>query len=203
VTELGKAYPFKTKHSTTVMNTTKQWYALYTRPRWEKKVAEQLDRKKLESYCPLNKVVRQWSDRKKTVLEPLFVSYVFIYATVADFLSVKQTDGVINYVHWLGKPAVIKDEEINVIKRFLNEHDNVKLEKIQINLQDNVRIIAGPLMSVTGKVMEVKPKTVKVHLPSMGFAMVAEIDKTNVELVKETAPVLQIYSIDVNTKTIG
>ena len=185
------------------MNTNKQWYALYTRPRWEKKVAEQLDRKKLESYCPLNKVVRQWSDRKKTVMEPLFVSYVFIYATPADFLSVKQTDGVINYVHWLGKPAVIKDEEINVIKRFLNEHDNVKLEKIQINLQDNVRIIAGPLMSVTGKVMEVKPKTVKVHLPSMGFAMVAEIDKTNVELVKETAPVLQIYSIDVNTKTIG
>ncbi len=183
------------------MNTTKQWYALYTRPRWEKKVAEQLSRKKIECYCPLNKVVRQWSDRKKTVLEPLFVSYVFIYATQADFLSVRQTPGVINYVYWLGKPATVREEEINVIKRFTEEHENVKLEKIQISLQDNVRIIAGPLMSVTGKVMEVKPKTVKVHLPSLGFAMIAEIARTQIEVIKEGAPVLQMYSDFTYTKT--
>lgn len=167
-----------------------------------KKVSEQLARKKVESYCPLNKVVRQWSDRKKTVFEPLFVSYVFIHATEADFLSVKQTDGVINFVHWLGKPAVVKEEEINVIKRFLNEHENVKLEKIQISLQDNVRIIAGPLMSVAGKVMAVKPKSIKVLLPTLGFAMIVEVDRTNIEMVKDAAPVLQMYSNDYYTKTI-
>jgi transcription antitermination factor NusG len=163
------------------MKDAKQWYALYTRGRWEKKVAEQLTRKKIENYCPLNKMERQWSDRKKTVMEPLFTSYVFIHVSQADFSSVKQTGGVINFVYWLGKPAVIRDEEINIIQKFLNEYSNVKLEKMDISVEDNVRIIAGPLMSVSGKVTEVKNKTVKIQLPSMGYAMIAEIEKTNIE----------------------
>ena len=105
------------------------WYAVYTKPRWEKKVADLLARKGVEHYCPLNRVVRQWADRKKTVEEPLFKSYVFIRSTVAELLKVKQTDGVVNLVYWLGKPAVIRDEEIDTIKRFLADHENVQLER--------------------------------------------------------------------------
>src|ERR1700759_2085013 len=56
----------------------KNWYVVYTKPRWEKKVAKQLEQKKIEHYCPLNKVQRQWSDRKKIILEPLFSCYVFV-----------------------------------------------------------------------------------------------------------------------------
>ncbi len=57
---------------------SKHWYAIYTKPRWEKKVHHLLSEKGLEAYCPLNKVTRKWSDRMKTVEEPLFKSYVFV-----------------------------------------------------------------------------------------------------------------------------
>ena len=88
---------------------TKKWYVVYTRPRWEKKVADQLGRKKIDYYCPLNRVHRQWADRKKIVLEPLFSAYVFVQIDETEQLQVRLTDGVINFVYWLGKPAVIRN----------------------------------------------------------------------------------------------
>src|ERR1700690_1183255 len=105
------------------------WYAVYTRPRWEKKVAERLVEEGIEHYCPLNKVVRQWSDRKKTVLEPIFKGYVFIRTPDEQKWGVRKIPGHLNFVYWLGKPAQIKEQEIITIKKFLNEFDNVIVEK--------------------------------------------------------------------------
>src|SRR5665213_2110975 len=104
---------------------SKKWYAVYTKPRCEKKVADLLVKKNIENYCPLNRVQKQWSDRKKIILEPLFTSYVFVNINSSERLSVQQTYGVLNFVFWLNKPAVIRNEEIDIIKRFLNEHTNV------------------------------------------------------------------------------
>jgi transcription antitermination factor NusG len=160
------------------------WYALYTKPRWEKKVADLLTKKKIVNYCPLNRVQKQWSDRKKIVLEPLFKSYVFVCIPETRQLDIRQTDGVINFVYWLGKPAVIRDNEIDVIKRFLHDYENVQLEKAEVNLNDTVRVTHGPLLFMEGNVVEVKHKTVKVLLPSLGFTLVAEVDKTHIEKVK-------------------
>ncbi len=160
------------------------WYAVYTKPRWEKKVAELFSRKNIENYCPLNRVHKQWSDRKKIVLEPLFTSYVFVRISQADQLAVRQTDGVINFVYWLSKPAVIREDEIDIIKRFLNEHDNVQVEKTPVTINDRVRVVNGPLMMREGSVLEVKHKTVKVCLPTLGYTLVAEIEKSNLELVR-------------------
>ena len=171
----------------------KNWYAVYTKPRWEKKVAELLSRKKIENYCPLNRVHRQWSDRKKIVLEPLFKSYVFVRISDNGQLAVRQTDGILNFVYWLGKPAVVRNEEIDMIKRFLNEHENVKLEKSMVNLNDKVRILNGPLMLQEGNVMEIKHKTVKVLLPSLGYSMVAEIEKANLEKISGIADFAPAY----------
>jgi len=165
------------------MEANKKWYAVYTRPRWEKKVADLLVRKHIETYCPLNKIVRQWADRKKLVLEPLFTSYVFVHTTPQEHLAIKQTDGILNFVYWLGQPAVIRDEEINAVRQFLDEHHNVQLEKIDVNIHDRVRIASGPLMAVEGDVIEVRSKTVKVQLPSLGYALSAEVEKSNVEVI--------------------
>jgi transcription antitermination factor NusG len=167
------------------MSPKKQWYAVYTRSRWEKKVAELLTAKKIESYCPLVKTKKQWSDRKKIILEPLFTSYVFVNITDQEQLTIKQTDGIINFVHWLGKPAVIKNEEVEAIKNFLHHYQNVKLEKAQVNINDRVKIISGPLMQIEGDVIEVKNKSVKVYLPTLGFNMVADVIKSNIEIVNE------------------
>lgn len=164
-------------------NTGKNWYAVHTRPRWEKKVASHLSKKGIELYCPLNRVQRQWSDRKKVILEPLFTSYVFVRLSESEQLSVLQTDGVISFVYWLKKPAMIRDEEIEAIKRFMNEHESVKLEKTEVNIHDKVRIIGGPLMEREGNILEVKQKTVKVLLPSLGYTLVATIEKSNVEIL--------------------
>src|SRR6476469_1077440 len=156
---------------------TPKWYAVYTKPRWEKKVAALLQQRGIESYCPLNKVRRRWSDRMKTIEEPLFKSYVFVRVADAARTSVRMTDGVINFVYWNGKPAVIKDKEISTIKRFLDEHENVMLQKIEVGINERVKVIAGPMMDSEGRVVEVKNKTAKVAIDSLGYLLVATIDK--------------------------
>jgi transcription antitermination factor NusG len=163
-----------------------KWYAVYTRPRWEKKVAELLTKKKVENYCPLNRVQRQWSDRKKIVQEPLFTSYVFVRIADKIFLPVHQTDGVINFVYWLGKPAVIRDSEITAIKQFLSDYKDVHLEKTKVNVNETVRIIKGPLMAMEGNVIEVLNNTIKVVLPSLGYVMVAHVPKAHIEVINTT-----------------
>src|SRR3569832_1099930 len=95
-----------------------KWYAIYTRPRWEKKVNNLLSQKGIEVYCPLNKIRRKWSDRIKTIEEPLFKSYVFVKVNDEDRTSVRMTNGVVNFVYWNGKPAIIREKEIQTIKRF-------------------------------------------------------------------------------------
>ena len=110
VIEMAK--PFKK-----ISRLSRKWLAVYTRPRWEKKVNQLLIEKGLESYCPLNKVRRKWSDRVKIVEEPLFKSYVFVKVRDDDRTAVRMTNGAINFVYWEGKPAVIKEKEINAIKR--------------------------------------------------------------------------------------
>lgn len=165
------------------MHKDNQWYAVYTRPRWEKKVAGLLTKKKIDNFCPLNKVVRQWADRKKTIHEPLFTSYVFVKATETDLIKVRQTDGVLNFVYWLGKPAVIKEAEIDTIKNLLDNYCNVGLEKIHVNVNDDVRVVHGPLMSREGKVLEVMNSSVKVYLPSLGYALIAHVQRAHVEKI--------------------
>ena len=160
-----------------------QWFALYTRSKWEKKVSETLAKKKLEVYCPVTKAPRQWYDRKKVATEPLFSSYVFVYASPAEQAKIKDIDGVVNFVHWLNQPAVIRQEEIDMIKRFLNEYDHVTLERTSVNLNDRVRIINGPLMMWEGNVVEIKTNTIKLALPSLGYTLVAEIRRENIEPV--------------------
>jgi transcription antitermination factor NusG len=165
------------------MNNEAVWYAVYTKPRWEKKVADLLARKGVEHYCPLNRVVRQWADRKKTVEEPLFKSYVFIRSTAAELLKVKQTDGVVNLVYWLGKPAVIRKEEIDIIKHFLANHENVKVEKVEVNINDHVRIITGPFLDQQGTVVAVTNKVLKVQLQSLGLVLAALLPRESLEIV--------------------
>ncbi len=155
-----------------------KWYAVYTRPRWEKKVANLLHQGGFESYCPLNKVRRKWSDRIKLVEEPLFKSYVFVKVDEAGRTGVRMTDGVINFVYWDGKPAIVKDKEIEAIRLFLEEHENVSLVKIELKPNERVRVVAGPLMDAEGKVLEVKNKVAKVAIDSLGFILVADIDRS-------------------------
>ncbi len=156
----------------------KKWYAIYTRPRWEKKVNTLLIEKGIESYCPLNKIRRKWSDRIKLVEEPLFKSYVFVRVTDEDRTEVRMTDGVVNFLYWSGKPAIIKDKEITAIRLFLDEYQNVEVVKLAFKPEDRVRILSGPMMDQEGKVLEVRNKTAKVQIDSLGCLLVAHINQS-------------------------
>ena len=134
--------------------------------------------KGLESYCPLNKVRRKWSDRVKVVEEPLFKSYVFVKVTEEDRSIVRMTNGAINFIYWDGKPAVIKEKEINAIKRFLNEYENVEAKPIALEVNQRVRVTNGSLMDKEGKVLDLRHKTAKVAIDSLGYILVAYIDRT-------------------------
>lgn len=156
---------------------------MYTRPRWEKKVHFLLKDKGIESYCPLNKVRRKWSDRIKIVEEPLFKSYVFVKVDESDRAAVRTTDGVINFIYWDGKPAVIREKEIQAIKKFLDEHENVSVVKAEFKPSQRVVVTAGTLMDKEGHVLEVKNKVARVAIESMGYILVADIDKHKLALV--------------------
>lgn len=161
-----------------IFNVTRKWLAVYTRPRWEKKVNKLLQEKGTESYCPLNKVRRKWSDRVKLVEEPLFKSYVFVKISDEDRTAVRMTPGVINFVYWEGKPAVIKEKEIATIRRFLDEYENVELQTMSIKVDQRVKVAHGPLMDQEGKVLELRHKTAKVAIDSLGYILVAYIDRS-------------------------
>lgn len=168
------------------------WYAVYTRSRAEKKVAEILTRKQVESYCPLNQVEKRWSDRRKIVEEPLFSSYVFVRIPERLKSIVREAEGVVNFVYWLGKPAVIHDHEIDLIKRFLGEYKNVSLEKFPLRQNDMVEITSGPLMKQRGRIIEVSRTKVKAVLSSLGYAMTATIAADEVMVVDEAVEQLYI-----------
>ena len=154
----------------------KNWYIIYTRPKCEKKVAALLTKRKIENFCPLNCKQIKSTKRSKLLYEPLFDSYVFAYIIEKDIDLLKQPDNVVSLVYWKGQPAIIRDDEIDAIKEFTNDHQNIKLERTQVNVNDVARIIDGPLYSMEGKVLSIKNKMVKVNLPSLGFIMIAEME---------------------------
>jgi len=164
----------------------RRWYAIYTRPRWEKKVHALLEEKGIESYCPLNKVRKKWSDRYKIVNEPLFKSYVFVRIAEKDKTDVRLVAGVMNFVYWLGRPAVIKEEDILKIRKFLNDHESVAVESVKgTRPGDRVIINAGIFMDREGIVLEAGKKKVEVQFDSLGCRLVAVVDREKVIRVQK------------------
>jgi len=169
VTQEGEALPQEEKNT--------NWYVLYTKPRWEKKVDERLRDRGYESYCPINKVERRWSDRRKIVHEPLFKSYVFVRVSAENLWGPAEMPGVLNYVYWLKKPAIVRTHEIDTIKRFLKDFSNVQLESIPtLQINDPVEVVNGPLMDQQGIVLDIRNNKAKVLVHSIGFALTAEMD---------------------------
>ncbi|HLL42971.1 MAG TPA: UpxY family transcription antiterminator [Segetibacter sp.] len=158
------------------MSNSKRWFAAYTKPRWEKKVSGVLERKGVECWCPLKKTEKQWSDRKKVVEEPLFTSYVFVRINETEKSVVLMTDGILNFVYYIGKPAIIRDEEIDIIKKFLSEKQASVSVQSLASLDENTRIKVnhGIFMDTTGTVLKGGKKKVFVKLESLDQVMVVE-----------------------------
>lgn len=154
------------------------WYAVYTKSRTEKKVTLRLQEAGIEAYCPVNKREKQWSDRKKITEEPLFRSYVFVNINLEQQGSmVRRTLGVVNFVYWLNKPAVIQDDEILAIQQFLSEHAAVEVVGNTLQVGDFITIDAGALKGQKAEVVGVKNRhEVRLRIDSLGFELVARVE---------------------------
>jgi transcription antitermination factor NusG len=161
----------------------RRWHAVYTKPRWEKKVNALLLAKGIVTYCPLNRVRKKWSDRVKMVEEPLFKSYVFVHVNTTEQARVRMTNGILNYVYWNGKPAIIKDKEIDTIKKFMNEYEEVVARPFEVQPNQRVRIDRGILMNQEGIVQKVMRNNVELVIESLGYMLVASVNKKNVQPV--------------------
>ncbi|EIA10253.1 UpxY family transcription antiterminator [Flavobacterium frigoris] len=147
------------------------WYVVYTKPKWEKKVAEQLTNFGIECYCPLITTVRQWSDRKKKVEVPLFNSYIFVQLADKDRNLVFQSVGVVRYLFWLGKPAIVRDEEIATIKNWLSIADQYDVVVDAFQIGDKITLESGPFITQEATVQEIKKTHYVLVLESLGCTL--------------------------------
>lgn len=150
------------------------WYVLYTKPRAEKKVADFLNNINLEVYCPMVTEVRQWSDRKMKLQVPLFTSYVFVNLLERERYKAFDVPGVVRYLFWLGKPAVVKDKEIETIRQWLRGDSLEEISVAHISPGDKIIIGSGAFKDEEAIVQEVGPKRIKLILPGLGFTVTAK-----------------------------
>ena len=155
------------------------WYVVYTKPKWEKKVAEQLNEKGIECYCPLLTKVRQWSDRKKKVEVPLFNSYVFVHLEESDRNSVFLSSGVVRYLFWLGKPAIVRDTEIEIIKSWLTGSNSASVSVVPYQVGDRIKVASGPFSNQEAIVQEVNKTQYVLVLESLGCVLKMNIKGSN------------------------
>jgi transcription antitermination factor NusG len=162
----------------------KKWFAVYTKPRWEKKVNSKILEKGVESWCPVQKKERQWSDRKKIILDPLFKSYVFVHIMEDEKLAVLTTDGVSKFVHYLKKPAVIRNEEIELIRSYLLEKTvSITVENLKHFSENNKVVIhKGVFMDAEGTVIKGGNKKVYVRLESLEQLLIVEFPTEHLHL---------------------
>ena len=148
-----------------------EWYAIYTKPRNEKKVAENLAAIGIESYCPIVTTLKQWSDRKKMVETPLIPSYVFVKIAEANRKDVFQINGVVQYVFWLGKPAIIKPSEIEALKTQLAA-PVVKVDIETWTPNTEVQIKEGPFKNQMAEVDKISANKVTLIIKSLGIRLI-------------------------------
>jgi len=159
------------------------WYIIYTTPRSEKKVAERLDKAEFEYYLPLTKKIRQWSDRRKIVEEPLFNSYIFIKTDLHYKYDITHIDGVVKFVSFRNEPAIISDNEIELIKNTLaHDAENIEVEGFNYKKGEKIIVNNGPLIGYTGEVVNVNNiDKLIVRLEGINQALIVNIDKDYVE----------------------
>ena len=155
------------------MNT--YWTAFYTKPRNEKKAADRLLSQGFEVYCPTRTVVKQWSDRKKKIKEPVFTSYLFAKVDEVSRTEILMDTGIVSNVFWLGLPAVIRENEILAIKSFLDDFPQAEMSNGSPSEGNKVEIETGPLSGQTGVIRRIKGNRAFLAIASLGIEMNAEM----------------------------
>jgi len=161
------------------------WYALYTKPRSEKKVLDRLLEQGIEAYLPLQKRLRQWKDRKKWVEVPLINSYIFVKIEQKEYLKVLNTIGALRFIFFLGKAAIIPEWQINSLKQLLDSEEEVEISTENFKKGNRVRVISGALIGMEGELISIKGhKKVIVRIDQVGYSISVNIPLSDLKILK-------------------
>lgn len=148
--------------------TPTDWLVVYTKPKNEQKVAKELGRLGIDNYCPMLTLMKQYSDRKKKVKQPLIPSYVFVRIEERDRQKIFQVSGVVRFVFWLGKPAVVKEKEIEILRDHLKGvYHDISFQNSQKG--DLLNITSGPFKGAEGIVERIDKNKIYIRLVGLGF----------------------------------
>lgn len=168
-----------------MIDNTYNWYPIYTRSRAEKKTQESFHQKNIETYLPLKKVLKQWSDRKKVVEEPLLKSYLFIYISAKEYNEVLMTPGFTRFIYFSGKIAKIPEKQINDLRLLLANSTDLELIEYNVSPGEKVLIKAGPFKGITAELVSLKSKkSLILRLDHLGCSLNVHTSMAFIEPLK-------------------
>ena len=150
------------------------WYVLYVKSKSEKKVTSALQDKGIEVFSPTITETRIWSDRKKKVITPLFKSYIFVNLSASERNTVFSVPGAVRYLFWLGKPAVVRDDEIETIKKWLDQDNLEDIELENYVPGSNIQLTKGVLKGRDAEIIEVSGNKMRLYLKCLGMVVQAK-----------------------------
>lgn len=155
-----------------MIDNTYRWYPVYTNSRAEKKAHQELQKKHIECYLPLKKEVKQWSDRKKIVEEPLFKSYLFVKISNKEHAEVLMTHGINRFLYFSGKIAVMPDKQMEDLKLLMSSGEDLELIDYDIQPGERVLVNAGPFKGMIAELVSIKnKKSLVLKLENLGYAI--------------------------------
>ena len=162
-------------------NLAYNWYAAYTKSRNEKKVLALLQKENIEVYLPLQKKLKQWSDRKKWVEVPLFNSYIFVKISEKEYYQVLQTPGIIKYISFEGKAVSIPENQILALQKIVEGNLNFEISSEIFKKGDQIRIDSGSFAGIYGELIEVREnRKFLIRIEPIGYSLLI-----NMNLIKK------------------
>lgn len=164
------------------MMSVTRWYPVYTNPKAEKRAYELLSRKGIEAYLPLQRTLKQWSDRKKWVEEPMIKSYLFVNVSPTQHAEVLMTQGIARFLYFSGKIASMPEQQIQSLKLLLATENDVEITERNFKKGENVIVTAGPLQGLKGELIDFQSsKRVLLRIDHTGQSLLIQVPKSFLE----------------------
>ena len=164
--------------------TVSRWYAVYVKSRYEKKVSKLLEDRHIDTYLPLIGRLKQWSDRKKMVDEPLFKSYLFVHTDLKNYFDILNTPGIVRFVCFEGKPVPVPDNQLLAVKEYIGEYDGEEdINQFQdFHEGQLVEITHGQMRGLVGRLVEIRGKQrLIVNIEAVGQSLPISVPRSQVE----------------------
>lgn len=159
-----------------------KWYPVYTHPRTEKKAFQALVNKGIETYLPLHRQLKQWSDRKKWVEEPFLKSYLFVYIKKNEFTEVLMTRGISRFIYFEGQVASMPNRQIDDLRLLMASPYELQITEEDLQPGEKIIIKAGPLKGIIGEIISYRSqKQLILKMENLGFSIIVHVSASLIQ----------------------